>query len=124
MNESNKKPFIKKANLMIYLNKEFNKERSKFLGRTSSFFGIDKTSNKIGSFWNLSFDEFQKEIYRLSKKKLSLKEQDEWEDYFNEYKKDILNLRQKIWDTDEKIDQLVYELYDLTDEEIKIVEGS
>ena len=69
-----------------------------------------------------SFDDFQKEVYRLSKKKLSLKEQDEWEDYFNDYKEELTELQQKTDETDMAIDQMVYRLYELTPEEIKIVE--
>ena len=60
----------------------------------------------------------------ISKKKLSLKEQDEWEDYFNEYKKDILNPKNEIEKTDNEINQMIYKVYGLSKEEISIVEES
>ena len=111
-----------KADSMLKLNKECNEKKSKFLRRISSYFGIEKYSKKLDSFWMFSFDDFQKEVYRLSKKKLSLKEQDEWEDYFNDYKEELTELQQKTDETDMAIDQMVYRLYELTPGEIKIVE--
>ena len=37
--------------------------------------------------------------------------------------KELLDLKQQIDSTDKEINALVYKLYDLTEEEIKIVEG-
>ena len=51
-------------------------------------------------------------------------QQDEWEEYFNAYKAEINTLQNQISATDKEIDQMVYELYGLTEEEIKIVENS
>ena len=48
----------------------------------------------------------------------------EWMEYFNEQKAKALELKAEIDKTDKEIDQMVYELYGLTDEEIKIVEES
>ncbi len=64
-------------------------------------------------------------IKNLKKQKvtLSLIQQDEWEDYFNTYKTEINNLQTQITQTDQQIDQMIYELYGLTDEEIRIVEN-
>ena len=44
--------------------------------------------------------------------------------YFNEQKQKALELKNEIDKTNREIDQMVYELYGLTEEEIKIVEGS
>ena len=54
--------------------------------------------------------------------KLSLVQQDEWEEYFSSYKSKINQLQTEIKSTDKTIDEMVYELYELTEEEIKIVE--
>ncbi len=48
----------------------------------------------------------------------------EWEEYFNSYKSEINQLQIKIELTDKEIDQMVYQLYGLTDDEIAIVENS
>ena len=53
---------------------------------------------------------------------MSLSDEAEWEEYFNTESKKALELKSKIDATDKEIDQMVYKLYDLTDEEIKIVE--
>ena len=65
-------------------------------------------------------------IIELAKKKikLSLAEEAEWEEYFNAESKKALELKSKIDATDKEIDQMVYKLYDLTEEEIAIVEKS
>ena len=52
-----------------------------------------------------------------------MKQKDELEDYFNEYVKDISALNAQIEATDNEINDLVYKLYNLSDEEIKIIEG-
>jgi len=44
--------------------------------------------------------------------------------YFNEQKEKAQNLKSEIEKTDQETDRIVYELYGLTEEEIKIVEGS
>jgi len=54
---------------------------------------------------------------------LSLKQQDEWEEYFNEYKTECANLVNQIDTTDKEIDGMVYGLYGLTEEEVKIIEN-
>jgi peptidoglycan hydrolase CwlO-like protein len=54
---------------------------------------------------------------------LTLIQQDEWEAYFTSYKNEINQLQSEIEKTDKEIDRMVYELYGLTEEEIKIVEN-
>ena len=120
--DKEKKPRIEKVESMINLSKKADEKKGKFIRRVLSTFKLDNQSKKLDSFWKLSFDDFQKKVYRLSKKKLSLTEQDEWEDYFNDYKEELTELQQKIGETDKAIDQRVYQLYELTPEEIKIIE--
>ncbi len=58
-----------------------------------------------------------------SKVKMSLSEESEWMAYFKEQKEKALALQSDITRLDREIDQLVYGLYGLTEEEIRIVEG-
>ena len=44
--------------------------------------------------------------------------------YFNEQKQKANEIKQQIQQTDNEIDQMVYKLYGLSDEEIAVVEGS
>ncbi len=53
---------------------------------------------------------------------ISLIAQDEWEDYFEIYKDEINSLQNKISKTGGEIDKMVYKLYQLNEEEIKIIE--
>ena len=48
----------------------------------------------------------------------------EWMEVFETKKAEAQKLKAKIDKTDKEIDQMVYELYELTPEEIEIVENS
>jgi len=63
-------------------------------------------------------------VFKKNKIKLSISEEAEWLQYFNEQKAKATELQNQINQTDTEIDQMVYQLYGLTDEEIKIVEES
>ncbi|MCF1420316.1 Eco57I restriction-modification methylase domain-containing protein [Mangrovimonas futianensis] len=105
-----------------------------FLSLLKSKFKIKGLSKKIFSWDLLEFDEFIKELEKSRKNsakengieytKLSLSEEAEWMQYFNEQKQKAQELKQQIDKTDKEIDQMVYELYGLTQEEIEIVENS
>jgi len=122
LSEKEQKPFIEKADLMLKLNKDFYEKKNKFFNRIKKSFSLEKINKKLDKFYELEFNDFIKEIEKQSKKKISLKEQDEWEDYFNDYKKDILKLESEINKTDNEINKMVYKLYSLTKEEIKVIE--
>lgn len=103
-------------------NRNLYNKINRFLSRIQTNFEIEKLSKKLESFYDYNFKTFLSE---LKKKKIQLKlsEQDEWEDYFNDYKTGINQLQAEIAKTDKEIDAMVYELYGLTEDEIKIVEG-
>jgi hypothetical protein len=81
--------------------------------------GIEKWSNKLSNWWTLDFNDFTKAL----KLKLSLSEKDELYELFEKYRTNLTELDNKIKNTDAEIDQLVYELYELTAKEIAIVES-
>ena len=111
-----------KAILLINLHKKLQKKATKYIKRIKSNLEIRKISEKLQKFYNFDFKIF---ITELSKQKvrISLKQQDEWEDYFDSYKKEINDLQYQINEIDKKIDKIVYKLYDLSKEEIKIIEN-
>jgi len=115
--------FSNKAKEIIQLSRELNKKPNRFLKRLTDNLNIEKPSKKLQSFYNYDFKTFVKEL-KKKKVKLSLSEQDEWEDYFNAYTDEIKALQTEINRIDKEIDNMVYELYGLTDEEIQIVENS
>lgn len=117
------KPFIEKANIMLELNKELQNKIQKFKNRLSSNFDLKEFSKKMENFYKLDFKEFLKELGK-QKIKLSLLEQDEWEEYFENYKINILKIENQIEMTNKEIDTLIYNLYNLTPEEIEIIENN
>jgi hypothetical protein len=109
------------ADKMLSLNSELQNKRQRFLKRLSDNFAGIKITGKIETFDELDFAQFVSEL-KKQKIALSLKQQDEWEEYFNEYKTECRNFENQINATDKEIDGLVYGLYGLSEEEIKIVE--
>jgi len=93
-----------------------------FLHHLQSKFSIEKPSTKLQHWPDLDFKGFLGEL-KKAKVVLKLSEEAEWMAYFNEQKQKALALQSEITRIDAEIDQLVYELYGLTEEEIKIVEG-
>lgn len=99
-----------------------------------SKFNIIKPSRKLQNWNELDYNTFLKELEKARKKsakeneteynKISLGEQAEWMQYFNKQKQKAEELKTEIDKTDREIDQMVYELYGLTEEEIAIVENS
>ncbi len=114
--------FAFRSDLITNASEELQNKLSKFSSRLQSSFNLAKISNKLENFYELDFVDFIKEL-KKQKVEISLKDQDEWEDYFNQYKKEILDLKSQIDKTDKEIDQMVYALYNLTDKEIGVVEG-
>ncbi len=47
---------------------------------------------------------------------------DQWQDLFEHDKQQTIDIQQQITQTDKQIDNMVYQLYNLTDDEIKIIE--
>lgn len=122
-NQESQQPFIEKADQMLSLNKELQVVTDKFIRTLERRFEIDKLSKKLESWHDLSFAQFVKEL-KKKKVKLSLAEEAEWEDYFTTEQTKAETLKTQITKTDHEIDQMVYDLYGLTEEEIAIVENS
>lgn len=118
---ADQQPFITKADQMLYLNKELQEISGKFQRNLKREFALDVLSAKLQNWYTLSYAEFIKELEKL-KIKLSLHQKAEWESYFQQEVEKAHNLRAQIDTTDREIDQMVYTLYGLTKEEIKIIE--
>jgi hypothetical protein len=93
-----------------------------FLEHLQSKFSIPKPSTKLQNWPGLDFRGFLGEL-KKAKVQLSLSEESDWMAYFNEQKQKAGTLQSEINRIDAEIDKLVYELYGLTEEEIRIVEG-
>ncbi|MGN0731397.1 MAG: hypothetical protein ACI4MA_05735 [Treponema sp.] len=112
-------PFIALADKMLTLNETLQKKSGNFLKVVKQTFALEKISTKLETFYDLDFDGFMKEL----KQKVTPKTKLEWLEIFEDTKNQLQELQTQISATDKEINTLVYKLYNLTDEEIKIVEG-
>jgi len=116
-------PFVEGAIQMLFLNNELQEQSQKFQRSLERKFALTELPKKLQDWYLLSYAEFIKELEK-KKIKLSLSEEAEWETYFTTEAKKALEIKVQIEKTDKEIDQMVYALYELTEDEIKIVEGS
>ena len=108
------------ADLQIQHVSQLQEKRSRFLRRLNENFEEIKVTSALQTFDQLDFKGFTAEL-KKQKIKLTLVQQDEWEDYFNQYRVACQELTSQIAATDNEIDKRVFDLYGLTDEERKIV---
>jgi len=111
---------ISLSDTMLSLNKQLQEKRSRFLRRLSDNFERVKITTALQQFDTMDFKGLMAEL-KKQKIKLSLSQQDEWEDYFNERVAECQDLSAQIKATDNEIDNRVFDLYGLTEEERKIV---
>ncbi len=101
---------------------------SKFLKYIQSQCQIEKPTKKLQSWYEFDFSEFIKELNKAIKKvdgeKLTKMDEMEWMEVFETKKAEVQAINSEIIKTDKAIDQMVYELYGLTEEEIKIIENN
>jgi hypothetical protein len=118
-----KKNIIRLVDEIIEAKKKLYQYSLNFLNLLNSKFEIEKLNTKLQNWHELEFGYFLKEL-KKAKVQLSLSEEAEWMHYFNEQKQQAQALKSEINRVDGEIDKMVYELYGLSEEEIKIVEGS
>jgi hypothetical protein len=124
-NTEQKIPFIEKADVMLELNRQLQSTKQAFLTELN----LEKIPQKLQNFEELSFDEFVKEYTKAKKIKFADKLEERtfkqlWQSLFENDKTLTCKLKTQIQKTDKEIDAMVYELYGLSDDEIKIVEGN
>ena len=99
---------------------QLQEKRTRFLRRLSENFEGIKITAALQTFDQLDFKGFTAEL-KKQKIKITLVQQDEWEDYFNQYRQACQELSAQIKATDNEIDNKVFDLYGLTPEEREIV---
>ena len=121
ISKETQKPFIRLADIMLSKNKELQEIQKKFTTLLVSDFKIEKLTEKLEDWYLLDWSDFANE---LKKKKISMsgKDEEKWLDRFDRMKKEALTIKAVIDSTDKEIDILVYRLYDLTFDEVKIVD--
>lgn len=123
ISNDNQYELIERVDQMLSLNKEIQEQSQKFQRTIQRKFELEELPKKLEDWYKLSFSEFIKELNK-KKVKLSLSQEAEWEDFFMEESKKVLDIKANIDVTDKVIDKMVYELYQLSEEEIAIVENN
>ena len=119
------------AEQMIEINKSKNEEIKGFLKWLEREIGtgIDELTNKTAikeyhdDDFNSLLDVLKKNRNKISVDPSNRRTQELLEKHFTKSMSVLVPLKEKIKNTDNLIDQIVYKLYGLTDEEIEIVEG-
>ena len=128
ISEQDQFEFNKKADLMLSLHKEKQVGIDKFLKFLKTQFKTETFSNKLLNWHEHDFrvfiGELNKSIKNVGGEKLSKTDEMEWLEVFETKKAEAHSLKSEIDKTDKEIDQMVFELYGLSEDEIKIVEGS
>ena len=112
-------PFIEKADIMLELNKEFYNEINFYTDNLKIDFELEKVPKKLEKFYELSKEEYLKELKKISKATSKIQQ---YYLEFDELKDKVMILLNKINKEEEEINKMVYKLYHLTDEEIRIIE--
>ncbi len=110
-----------KAEQMIELNKQLHEGINSSLELIKSEYQPKKISQNLEKFYTLGIHPFLEELEK-QKVKLSLSQKEELINWYKEKSEQLNKIKQQIDTLDHQIDQEVYKLYNLTDEEIKIIE--
>ena len=121
ISSADQQPFIALADKMLSLHQQLQEKRSRFLRRLNDNFEGVKVTTALQTFDQLDFKSFVAEL-KKQKIKLSLVQQDEWEEYFNQYKVACNEISTQITATNQEIDLRVYHLYSLTYDEVLTVD--
>ncbi len=117
-----------KVETLLKKNEIKTKLSNKLTNFLQSQFTLETLSKKLQNWHELEFAGFIKELNKAIKKsggeKLRKSDEMEWMELFEDKKNEAQALKSEIEKTDQQIDQLVYELYGLTEDEIEIVENS
>jgi len=84
-----------------------------------------KLNTKLKEWWTLpDFSTFRAEVKKVFKADIPLSERSDWEDWIARDRAEIARLTAEIAQAEAKIDGIVYELFDLTPDEIALLEAS
>ncbi|WP_217353984.1 Eco57I restriction-modification methylase domain-containing protein [Ruegeria arenilitoris] len=83
-----------------------------------------KLNTKLKEWWTIpDFAAFRAEVKKAFKADIPLSERSEWEDWITRDRAEIARLTAEIAQAEAKIDGIVYDLFDLTPEEIVLLES-
>ncbi len=116
------KPFIDLTNNIINFSIEFEKQKNSFIKLLQNNFSEISANRAIDNWYELSFKDLLKELQK-QKVVIGLKDQIEWQDTFDSQKEKVTAINTILKDTTKAINKSIYNLYELTPEEIQIIEN-
>lgn len=120
--------FIELSGQVSLLIDNYNLLKNSFLDYIKLTFQVENVTKKLINWSDYGFSDFINEINKLIKnngeEKLSKTEEIEWLEVFNVKSFEALNLKTEIEKILNQIDHMFYKMYNLTQQEIEIVESS
>ena len=84
-----------------------------------------KLTTRLQEWWTLpDFATFRAEVKKVFKADIPLADRSDWEDWINRDRAEIARLTAEIAQAEAKIDSIVYDLFDLTQDEIALLEAA
>ena len=84
-----------------------------------------KLTNKLKSWWEFpDFAAFRKEVKKALKADIPLSERSDWEDWIARDKAEIARLTAEIKSNEDRINAIIYDVFNLTQDEIILLEAS
>lgn len=135
-NTDEQNPIIEKVELMLSNTQKFQDVIGKFVNFIEAQFVLEKLTKKLQNWNDLDFSDFIKELNKAIKKenksrvkdnkdpikKLSKLDEMEWMEIFDTKKSEAETLKSEIDKANSEIDRMVYSLYELSGEEIEMIE--
>ncbi|MCP3811345.1 BREX-1 system adenine-specific DNA-methyltransferase PglX [Mycobacteriaceae bacterium Msp059] len=126
-NNINQVPILEKSNAgveglvrqIVTTTAELNEQSERFKKLIMDEYNLSAWPQRLTQLWDLDFAGF----VRAAKLKLSLTQKDELLTFWSGYHATCSDLASRLMETDDQIDALVYEIYGLTEQQIKIVEA-
>ncbi|MCB1156906.1 MAG: hypothetical protein KDK45_05325, partial [Leptospiraceae bacterium] len=123
LEEGLQKKFIKNVNTLLLNNEKLKNLKYDFIELLLSDFQSLEVNIKsnLNQWYLLDWKEF---VAELKKKKITMTDDQEikWFKRFKQFKEEALKIKEIIDTTDAEIDLMVYKLYELTHDEVKIVD--
>jgi len=118
ISEEISKRLSEKVELVKESSELLNTLMGKFKSVIAAEHNLTTWPSKANKWWALSFEDFLTSL----KLKTTLEQKEDLHDLYEKYKKEVDALNSKIQETESAIDKTVYELYELTADEISRIE--
>lgn len=122
LSQAEQEPFISKVEFILNRNQEVVELKNNFINYISGRFGISNNSTKLENWYSLTFKELIKEI-KTQKVNIDSQEEYNLSSLFEKQKLLLQELLDSLESTNNALDNMVYQLYALNENDKKIIEN-